>query len=112
MPACVPACTSVNYLSADCLPALLLLLLLRELSGTSQASPHVAGIAATCIQSGYCPPGTTGMQKLAIIQAAAVQRLTQRQPYGFRGDPVSAKGVSAREYYGFLAWAKFWAPSR
>jgi hypothetical protein len=52
------------------------------------------------------------MQKLAIIQAAAVERLTQRQPYGFRGDPVSAKGVSAREYYGFLAWAKFWAPTR
>jgi hypothetical protein len=48
------------------------------------------------------------MQKLAIIQAAAVERVAQRQPYGFRGDPVSAVGATSQQYYGFLAWSKFW----
>jgi hypothetical protein len=48
------------------------------------------------------------MQKLAIIQAAAVERLTQRRPYGFSGDPVSAKGASSQKYFGFLAWCKYW----
>lgn len=72
----------------------------------------MAGIAATCIQSGACPPGTTGMQKLALIQAAAVERLTLWRPYGFSGDPVSAQGAVSGKFYGFLAWAKFWAAAR
>ncbi|WIA36370.1 hypothetical protein OEZ86_007687 [Tetradesmus obliquus] len=87
----------------------------RELSGTSQAAPHVAGIAATCILSGACASNSTGLQKLAVLQAAARERLTQQQQqqqqqqqYGFAGDPATPRGLGSQKYYGYLAWSKFW----
>ncbi|KAF6266175.1 hypothetical protein COO60DRAFT_1633208 [Scenedesmus sp. NREL 46B-D3] len=79
-----------------------------ELSGTSQAAPHVAGIAATCILCGACPATSTGLQKLAVVQAAARERLAQQQPYGFAGDPAGPESLGSQRYYGFLAWSKFW----
>jgi hypothetical protein len=90
------------------LPANPTLLAYRELSGTSQAAPHIAGIAATCILSGACAANNTGLQNLAVIQAAAQERLAQQQPYGYLGDPSTSKGLASQRYYGFLAWSKFW----
>lgn len=72
----------------------------RELSGTSQAAPHVSGVAVACIMSGACSAGKTGMQKLALVQAAAKERLAMPKPqraYGFS----AAKG----KFYGNLVWA-------
>jgi subtilisin family serine protease len=64
----------------------------NTISGTSMASPHVAGTAALCISSGACS-GTPAqiMQKLRSDAAA------QPSSYGFTG-------VSGR-YYGYLAYA-------
>jgi subtilisin len=64
----------------------------NTISGTSMASPHVAGTAALCISSGACS-GTPAqiMQKLRSDSAA------QPSSYGFTG-------VSGR-YYGYLAYA-------
>jgi subtilisin family serine protease len=77
----------------------------RELSGTSMASPHVAGVAATCFLSGVCPTsGATGISQLEPLKAAAQQRLQQSADYGFSGD---ASSTSNGKYYGSLLWAKF-----
>lgn len=69
------------------------------------ASPHVAGIAATCFSSGACSNFKSGLEAFATIQSAAMQRMGSGRPgYGFKGDATStARG----RYYGYLAWAKF-----
>lgn len=73
------------------------------MSGTSMAAPHVSGVAANCIMSGACTPGTTGMERLAAIQAAAKQRYQLGSPaYGFVGDATSTAGG---HYYGWLVWS-------
>lgn len=77
----------------------------RELSGTSMASPHVAGVAATCFLSGACPTsGVTGIGQLAKLQSAAQERLSASAGYGFAGD---ASSTSNGRFYGSLLWAKF-----
>lgn len=78
----------------------------NTISGTSMASPHVAGTAALCIASGACT-GTVSqiMQKLRADAAA------QPLAYGFTGDPGHAppcgiKGCGGgSRYYGYLAHA-------
>ncbi|WIA10053.1 hypothetical protein OEZ85_010263 [Tetradesmus obliquus] len=78
----------------------------RELSGTSSATPHVAGVAATCIKSGTCAAGITGSQVYAALQAAASERrtLAGRPAFGFTGDPAST--INGK-YMGNMIWAKF-----
>jgi subtilisin family serine protease len=77
----------------------------RELSGTSMASPHVAGVAATCFLSGACPTsGVSGIDQLTTLKSAAQERLAQSGSYGFTGD---ASSTSNGKYYGNLLWAKF-----
>ena len=70
------------------------------LSGTSMASPHVAGTAALCIATGAC----TGAPS-AVISKLRADAQTYNQAtttYGFNGDP--ARPVSGR-YYGWLTRA-------
>jgi subtilisin family serine protease len=70
------------------------------LSGTSMASPHVAGTAALCISSGAC---TGSPAQIAAKLRADAQAVTSGSPgYGFNGDPT--RPVSGR-YYGYLVRA-------
>jgi subtilisin family serine protease len=76
----------------------------RELSGTSMAAPHVAGVAANCMMSGACAPGTSGRATLATLQAAASERVAANSQYGFAGDATST--INGK-IFGLLAWAKW-----
>jgi subtilisin len=69
------------------------------LSGTSMASPHVAGTVALCIFNGACA-GLTPKQIKSKLLADAKARPAS---YGFTGDPNHAP-VPGR-YYGYLAYA-------
>lgn len=60
------------------------------ISGTSMASPHVAGTVALCLQGGACA-GMTPTQIIAKLRADAAAR-DSSNTYGFAGDPNSAGG--------------------
>lgn len=73
------------------------------LTGTSMASPHVAGAAAACFVSGRCRTGATGVDNIAALQQLAQQRRSTMPSSGFAGDaPTTANG----RYYGLLAWVQ------
>lgn len=67
------------------------------ISGTSMASPHVAGTAALCIGTGGC----TGTPS-AVIDKLRFDASVQPFGYGFTGDPSNP--VTGR-YYGYLVFA-------
>ncbi len=67
------------------------------ISGTSMASPHVAGAAALCLASGSC--SGTPSQIIDKLQADAA---AQPASYGFAGDPHSPNGG---RHYGYLVHA-------
>jgi subtilisin family serine protease len=70
------------------------------ISGTSMASPHVAGTAALCISTGACTG--TPAQIAAKLRADAQAYTTGTPGYGFNGDPT--RPVSGR-YFGYLVRA-------
>ena len=69
----------------------------NTISGTSMASPHVAGAAALCI-AGSCA-GMSPSQVMSKLRSDAASRPAS---YGFSGDPNSPSGT---RYYGYLAYA-------
>jgi len=69
----------------------------NTISGTSMASPHVAGTAALCIGTGQC----TGTPS-DVINKLRFDASAQPSGYGFASDPRSPFGD---RFYGYLLWA-------
>jgi subtilisin len=67
-------------------------------SGTSMASPHVAGTVALCIYSGACAGLTPAQIRTKIVADARAYNLANTG-YGFQGDPLRP---IAGKYYGWL----------
>jgi len=66
----------------------------KTISGTSMASPHVAGSAALCIGTNKCP-----VLPSDVIDKLRLDASGQGADYGFDGDPRSP---FAGRYYGYL----------
>ncbi len=67
-------------------------------SGTSMATPHVAGVAALCVASGPCA-GLTPAQIIQKLRSDAEAYNTAHPEYGFVGDPLRPE---PGKYYGYL----------
>jgi hypothetical protein len=75
------------------------------MSGTSMASPHMAGAVALCLEEGGAAgacAGLTPAQVIAKVRADAARYTTAIPGFGFSGDPT--RPVSSR-YYGYANWA-------
>ena len=68
------------------------------ISGTSMASPHVAGTAALCIGTGNCPGSPSN-----VVTKLRLDASVQGFGNGFSGDPDSPTGD---RYYGYLIAAR------
>ncbi|MEK6227261.1 MAG: S8 family serine peptidase, partial [Chloroflexota bacterium] len=76
----------------------------QTISGTSMASPHMAGVVALCFgEKGATGPctGLTPAQVIAKMRANAAGHAQSDPASGFVGDPDHSIGA----YYGYLAWA-------
>jgi subtilisin len=78
----------------------------NTISGTSMASPHVAGTAALCIASssttGKCSGGPSDV--ISDLRSDAQAKTTQTSSYGFAEDPRNITTTGSK-YYGFLEFA-------
>jgi subtilisin len=78
----------------------------KKVSGTSMASPHVAGTAALCIATsattGKCTGGPTDVRADLRADAADNSDPSVTPYYGFFGDPNDPVGTT--RYYGYLEY--------
>ncbi len=66
-------------------------------SGTSMASPHVAGVAALCMAAGKCSGGP-----MAIMDKLRTDATARDASYGFLDDPYRPNET---RHYGYLVYA-------
>lgn len=69
-------------------------------TGTSMASPHVAGTVANCLGHFFQPGPCAGLLPAQIIQRIRFDAAAKPVNYGFLGDPRHAP--PAGRFYGFL----------
>jgi subtilisin family serine protease len=69
----------------------------KTISGTSMASPHVAGAVALCLAGGFCSSDSPA----AIMTTLRTAAEAQQPDYGFVGDPNGTITAGGR-YYGHL----------
>jgi subtilisin len=81
-----------------CIPSTWLFNSVFRDSGTSFASPHIAGTVALCVASGPCA-GLTPAQIIQKIVSDASSYNSIHTSYGFQGDPL--RPINGR-YYGYL----------
>lgn len=77
----------------------------RTISGTSMASPHVAGSIALCKgEAGAAGPcaGLRPAEVIAKMRSDAQAHSTAAPGYGFYGDPV--RPTPDGQYFGYLVW--------
>lgn len=75
-------------------------------SGTSQATPHIAGMFVRCFSSGACRD-TRGAENVPVgIEEWAYYNNYTNREYGYSKDPI--RDPTTTRYYGFLSWADAW----
>lgn len=71
------------------------------ISGTSMASPHLAGAVALCLGEKSTAGPCAGLSPAGIVARIRSTAARQDPAYGFAGDPFRAVGG---RYFGHLAW--------